>query len=166
MRPSTVALRRRPVLAALMSVYAWRGIFGWLSERNYENRHCSRASEIGIDKASDGIYTIRPNLLFQETIACSDPVKECVPRSASSQLRGADCSGHEPRSTRRKPCPNHPSVTSSTQGLAMTQKPCYSVSKTNFATESCCNLLSRTYPYPAVSPLPPKYPENARKMPA
>lgn len=40
----------------------------------YEIGHCSKASEIGIDKARDGIYTPRPNLLFQETISCADPV--------------------------------------------------------------------------------------------
>jgi hypothetical protein len=33
---STVALIRRSVLSALMYIYVWRAMFGWLSERNHE----------------------------------------------------------------------------------------------------------------------------------
>src|SRR5881397_1243839 len=42
--------------------------------KNRSEGHCSRASEIGIDKVSDGAYSTRPNLLSQETMPCSDPV--------------------------------------------------------------------------------------------
>ena len=45
----------------------------------------SRAPEIGIDKASDGVYITGPNLLSQETISCSDPVNmSLTPRRVSS----------------------------------------------------------------------------------
>ena len=37
-------------------------------------RHCSRDSEIRIDKVRDGVYTPRPNLLPQETMLCADLV--------------------------------------------------------------------------------------------
>src|SRR5215510_6546815 len=51
----------------------------------YNSRHCSRASEIGIDKASEDIYTTGPNLLSQEIISCSDPVNmSLTQRRASS----------------------------------------------------------------------------------
>jgi hypothetical protein len=46
----------------------------YLALRHEIFRHCSRASEIGIDKASDGFYTTGLNLLSQETSSCSDPV--------------------------------------------------------------------------------------------
>ena len=39
-------------------------------------RHCSRDSEIRIDKVRDGVYTPRPNLLPQETMLCADLVKK------------------------------------------------------------------------------------------
>ena len=56
-----------------------------LVERPGESRHCSRASEIGIDKASDGVYITGPNLLSQETISCSAPVNmSLTPRRVSS----------------------------------------------------------------------------------
>src|SRR5215813_5485451 len=54
-------------------------------ENTVLSRHCSKASEIGIDKASDGVYTTGLNLLSQEIISCSDPVNmSLTQRRASS----------------------------------------------------------------------------------
>jgi hypothetical protein len=48
-------------------------------------RHCSRASEIGRDKARDGLDPTRPHLLCQETLSCAAPVQRSLPpRRASS----------------------------------------------------------------------------------
>src|SRR5207302_3298271 len=55
-------------------------------------RHCSRASEAGVDQGRDGIYTPHSNLLHQETLPCSDPVNTClIPRRGSSTLRTCPC---------------------------------------------------------------------------
>jgi antitoxin component YwqK of YwqJK toxin-antitoxin module len=54
--------------------------------------HCSRASEARVDQGRDGIYTPHANLLHQETLPCSDPVKTClIPRRGSSTFRTCPC---------------------------------------------------------------------------
>jgi antirestriction protein ArdC len=47
--------------------------------------HCSKASEIRMDKVRKGADTACLNLLSQETLSCSDPVNMCpIPPRASS----------------------------------------------------------------------------------
>jgi hypothetical protein len=48
--------------------------------------HCSRASEIEIDKARDGLDPTRPHLLFQETLTCAAPVQRSPPPLRASAM--------------------------------------------------------------------------------
>src|SRR5262245_15638456 len=59
MGPSTVALIRRPSLSALMSVYEWSAMFGWLSNRNHEIlcvKQRGRASTQAYISARDHVF--------------------------------------------------------------------------------------------------------------